>query len=66
MGTIIKTTSIAVGRESDKAAAGSTKCAPRRDASEPAPARSWQRHLYRKYKGLPKMSSDGNSILEES
>jgi hypothetical protein len=66
VGAIIKRTSIATGRESSKAAAGSIKHAPQRHAGKPAPARRRQRHLHRRCKGLPEMSSDGDSVLEES
>jgi hypothetical protein len=66
VGAIIKRTSIAAGRESGKAVAGSIKCAPRRHASKPAPARRRRRHLYCRCKGLPKMSSGGDSVSEES
>jgi hypothetical protein len=66
VGAIIRRTNIAVGRESGKAAAGSIKRAPRRHASKPAPAQRWQRHLHRRCKGLPEMSSGGDSVLEES
>jgi hypothetical protein len=66
VGAIIKKTSIAAGRESSKAAAGSIKHAMRRHEGKPAPARRRRRHLHRRYKGLPVMISDGNSVLEES
>jgi hypothetical protein len=66
VGAIIRRTSIAVGQESGKAGAGSIKHAPRRHAGEPAPARHRRRHLHRRYKGLPEMSSGGNSVSEES
>jgi hypothetical protein len=66
VGAIIKRTSIAAGRETDKAAAGSIKRAPRRHAGEPAPVRRRRRHLHRRCKGLPEMSSDGDSVSEES
>jgi hypothetical protein len=66
VGTIIRRTSIAAGWESSKATAGSIKHAPRRHAGKPTPARRRRRHLHRKCKGLPKMSSDGDSVSEES
>jgi hypothetical protein len=66
MGVIIRRTSIAAGRESSKAAAGSIKCALRRHAGEPAPARRQRRHFHRRCKGLPEMSSNGDSVSEES
>jgi hypothetical protein len=66
VGAIIRRTSIAAGRESGKAAAGSIKCAPRRHENEPAPSRRWQRQLHRRYKGLPEMSSNGDSVSKES
>jgi hypothetical protein len=66
VGAIIKRTSIVARRESGKAVAGSIKRAPRRHASEPSPAQLRQRHLHRRCKGLPEMSSGGDSISEES
>jgi hypothetical protein len=63
---IIRRTSITAGRKSGKAAARSIKRAPWRHASEPAPARRRRRHLHRRCKGLPEMSSDGDSVSEES
>jgi hypothetical protein len=66
VGAIIRKTSIAAGRESGKAMVGSIKRTPRRHASEHAPARRRRRHLYRRCKGLPKMSSGGDSVSEES
>ena len=66
MGTIIRRTSIAAGRESGKAAARSIKRAPRRHVGELAPIRSRRRHLHHRCKGLPEMSSDGDSISKES
>jgi hypothetical protein len=66
VGTIIRRTNIVVGWESGKAAAGSIKRAPRRHAGEPAPTRRRRRHLHRRCKGLPEMSSDGDSISKES
>jgi hypothetical protein len=66
VGAIIRRTSIAAGQESDKAAVGSIKRAPRRHAGEPAPARRRRRHLHRRCKGLPEMSSGGDSVSEES
>jgi hypothetical protein len=66
VGAIIRRTSIAEGRESDKAAAGSIKRAPRRHESKPAPARRRRRHLHRRCKGLLEMSSDGDSVSKES
>ena len=54
------------GRESCKAMAGSIKCVPCRHIGKPAPARRWRRHLHRRYKGIPKMSNNGDSISEES
>jgi hypothetical protein len=66
VGAIIRRTCIAAGRESGKAVAGSIKRAPRKHASEPTPARRRRRHLYRRCKGLPKMSSGGDSVSEES
>jgi hypothetical protein len=66
VGAIIRRTSIAAGRESSKAAAGSIKHAPRRHAGKPALARRRQRHLHYRCKELPEMSSDGDSVSEES
>jgi hypothetical protein len=66
VGMIIRRTSIATGRESSKAAAGSIKRAPRRHAGKPASARRRRRHLHRRCKGLPEMSSDGDSVSEKS
>jgi hypothetical protein len=66
VGTIIRKTSIVAGRESGKAMAGSIKCVLWRHVSELAPARCQRRHFHRMCKGLPEMSSDGDSILEES
>jgi hypothetical protein len=66
VGAIIRRTSIAAGRESGKAAAGSIKRALRRHSGERALARRRRRHLHRRCKGLPEMSSDGDSVLEES
>jgi hypothetical protein len=66
MGAIIRRTSIAAGRESGKAAAGSIKRALQRHAGERALARRRRRHLHRRCKGLHEMSSDGDSISEES
>jgi hypothetical protein len=62
---IIRRTSITAGRESGKVAAGSIKRAPQRHASEPTPARRRRRHLHHRCKGLPEMSSDGDSVSEE-
>jgi hypothetical protein len=66
VGAIIRRTSIAAGQESGKVVTGSIKRAPRRHASEPAPARRRRRHLHRMCKGLPEMSSGGDSVSEES
>jgi hypothetical protein len=66
VGAIIRRTSIATGRGSGKAAEGSIKRAPQRHVGEPAPAQRRQRHLHCRFKGLPEMSSDGDSISEES
>jgi hypothetical protein len=66
VGAIIRRTSIAAGRKSSKAVAGSIKHAPRRHAGKPAPARRRRRHLHHRYKGLHEMSSDGDSVSEES
>jgi hypothetical protein len=66
VGAIIRRTSIAARRESGKATAGSIKHAPWRHVGEPAPARRRRRHLHRRCKGLPEMSSDGDSVSEES
>jgi hypothetical protein len=66
VGVIIRRTSIATGWESGKAAVGLIKRAPQRHAGEPTPARRRRRHLHRRYKGLPEMSSGGNSVSEES
>jgi hypothetical protein len=66
VGTIIKRTSIAIGRESDKVTAGSIKRAPRRHAGKPTQAQRWQRHLHRRCKVLLEMSSDGDSVSEDS
>jgi hypothetical protein len=66
VGAIIRKTSIVAGRESGKAAVGSIKRAPQRHASEPALARRRRRHLHRRCKGLPEMSSGGHSVSEES
>jgi hypothetical protein len=66
VGAIIRRSSIAAGRESNKAVAGSIKCAPQRHAGESAPARRRRRHLYYRCKRLPEMSSNGDSISKES
>jgi hypothetical protein len=66
VGAIIRRTSIAAGRESSKAAVGSIKHAPRRHAGKPAPVRRRRRHFHRRCRGLPKMSSDGDSVSEGS
>jgi hypothetical protein len=66
VGAIIRRTSIAARRESGKAMARSIKHAPLRHAGEPAPARRRQRHLHCMCKGLPEMSSNGDSVSEES
>jgi hypothetical protein len=66
VGAIIKRTSIAAERESGKAMARSIKHAPRRHTGEPAPTQRRGRHLHRRCKGLPEMSSDGDSVSEES
>jgi hypothetical protein len=66
VGAIIMRTNIVAGRESGKVVAGSIKHAPHRYACKPTPARHRRRHLHHRCKGLPKMSSDGSSILEES
>jgi hypothetical protein len=66
VGAIIRRTNIAAGRESGKAAAGSIKHEPRRHVGEPAPTRRRRRHLHRRCKGLPEMSCNGVSVLEES
>jgi hypothetical protein len=66
VGAIIRRTSIAAGWETGKAAAGSIKRAPWRHAGEPTPARCRRRYLHCRCKGLPEMSSDGDSVSEES
>jgi hypothetical protein len=66
VGAIIKRTSIAARRESGKAVVGSIKHAPQKHAGEPTPARCRRRYLHHRSKGLPEMSSDGDSISEES
>jgi hypothetical protein len=66
VGAIIRRTSIVAGRESGKVAMGSIKRAPQRHAGEHALARRRRRHLHRRCKGLPEMSSGGDSVSEES
>jgi hypothetical protein len=66
VGAIIRKTGIAAWRESSKAAVGSIKRVPQWHAGEPALARRRRRHLHRRCKGLPEMSSGGDSVSEES